>query len=173
VHRLLVLSALLMTLMVAGCHTGAKISDIKRTGVFIESGDELVEIPRLGTLGSVYGPRLHPEIPDDSIPVVNDVGPIYVNLPDVPVTSLRGIEWHGYRLGGNGSADSRSTATAQDWKVVPIVTEPTSTAGIYKVMVGAADAKTRRWKPEISHEYFGLTAGDGYKGGPVWGVKIR
>ena len=159
--------------MVPGCHTATKVPEITRTGVFIQSGDDLLEIPKLGTLGSVYGPRLYPEIPDDSIPVVSDVGPIYVNVPDVPAASLKGIEWHGYRLGGNGSVGSRSTATPQDWKSVAIVAEPTSTAGVFKVVVSAADPKTGRWKPEISHEYFGLTAGDGYKAGPVWAVKIR
>ena len=147
--------------------------EITRTGVFIQSGDEVIEIPKLGTLGSMYGPRLYPEIPDDSIPVVADVGPIYVNLPDVPATTLKGIEWHGYRLGGNGSVGSRSTATPEEWKSVAITAEPTGTAGVFKVVVSAADAKTGRWKPEISHEYFGLTAGDGYKAGPVWAVKIR
>ena len=166
-------AALLLLLTVTGCHTGTKIPEITRTGVFIQSGDDLLEIPKLGTLGSMYGPRLYPEIPDDSIPVVSDVGPIYVNLPDVPVTSLKGIEWHGYRLGGNAPVGSRSTATPQEWKSITIATEPTSTAGVFKVVVSAADAKTGRWKPEISHEYFGLTAGDGYKAGPVWAVKIR
>ena len=128
---------------------------------------------RLGTLGTTYGPRLYPEIAEDSITVVPDVGPIYVNMPDVPASSLKGIEWHGYRLGGNGSVGSRSTATPQDWKVVAIVTEPTSTAGLFKVVVTAADAKTGRWKPEINHEYFGLTVDDGYKPSPIWAVRIK
>ena len=166
-------AALVLLLAVAGCGAGTKVPEITKTGVFIQIDDDLVEIPKLGTLGSVYGPRLYPEIPDDSIPVVSDVGPIYVNVPDVSAASVKGIEWHGYRLGGNAPVGSRSTATPQEWKSVTIVTEPTGTAGIFKVVVSGADAKTGRWKPEISHEYFGLTAGDGYKPGPVWAVKIR
>jgi hypothetical protein len=128
---------------------------------------------RLGTLGTTYGPRLYPEIPEDSIPVVTDVGPMYVNLPEVAASSLKGIEWHGYRLGGNSPVGSRSTATPQDWKSVAVVTEPTKTAGLFKVVVAAADATTGRWKPEISHEYFGLTVDGGYKPNPIWAVRIR
>ena len=89
------------------------------------------------------------------------------------MSALKGIEWHGYRLGGNGSVGSRSTATAEDWKSVPIVTAPTATPGLFKVMVAAADASTGRWKPEQHHEYFGLTVDGGYKGGPVWAVRIK
>ena len=166
---------LLLLLMLVGCNKASGPAEIKQAGVFMQSGGELVEMRRLGTLGTSYGPRLYPEIPEDSIPVVSDVGPIYVNVPDVQPSSLKGIEWHGYRLGGNASVGSRSTATPQDWKSVPInvTTEPTSIPGVLKVVVAAADAKTGRWKPEINHEYFGLTVGDGYKPGPIWAVKIR
>ena len=104
---------------------------------------------------------------------MTDVGPIYVNIPDLSVSSLKGIEWHGYRLGGNGSVGSPSTATPQDWKSVTIVTEPTKTAGLFKVVVSTADAKTGRWKPEINHEYFGLTVDGGYKASPIWAVRIK
>jgi hypothetical protein len=173
VRRTRLHAALLVLLAVAACRQAPKVSEITRTGVFMQSGDDLIELPKLGTLGSMYGPRLYPEIPDDSIPVVSDVGPIYVKLPDVPADTLRGVEWHGYRLGGNGSVGSRSTAKPEEWKTVTVVAEPTGRAGVFKVVVSAADAKTGRWKPEISHEYFGLTAGDGYKPGPVWAVKIR
>ena len=172
-HSVAMQAVLLLLLVLVRCSALKKTPEITRTGVFIQSSGDLVEIPKLGTLGSVYGPRLYPEIPDDSIPQVSDVGPIYVNVPDVSATSLKGIEWHGYRLGGNGSVGSRSTATQNDWKSVAIRTEPTGTAGVFKVVVTAADAKTGRWKPEISHEYFGLTAGDGFKPGPIWAVKIR
>jgi hypothetical protein len=164
---------LLLLLMVAGCNKAGATPEIKQTGVFIQSGGDLVEMLKLGTLGNTYGPRLYPEIPEDSIPVVTDVGPIYVNIPDVQPSSLKGVEWHGYRLGGNAPVGSRSTATPQEWKAVPIVAEPTGTAGIFKVVVAAADPKTGRWKPEISHEYFGLTVDGGYKPNPIWAVKIR
>ena len=163
----------LLLLMAAGCTTTGGTPEITQKGIFVQSRGDLVEMRRLGTLGTTYGPRLYPEIPDDSIPVVPDVGPIYVNMPDVPASSLKGIEWHGYRLGGNGSVGSRSTATPQEWKIVPITTEPTSTAGVFKVVIAAADAKTGRWKPEINHEYFGLTVDDGYKPSPIWAVKIK
>src|SRR5207237_772218 len=155
-------------LTLVACHKAGEIPEIKKTGVFTLSGSDLVEVPRLGTLGKSYGPRLYPEIPDYDIPVVPDVGPMYVNIPDLSVSSLKGIEWHGYRLGGNASPGSPSTATAQDWKTVPIVTTPTRTAGLFKVVVATADTKTGRWKPEINHEYFGLTVDEGYKPGPVW-----
>jgi hypothetical protein len=164
---------LLLMLMLVGCNNTAATPEITQTGVFTQSRGELVEMRKLGTLGNTYGPRLFPEIPEDSIPVVTDVGPIYVNIPDVQASSLKGIEWHGYRLGGNAPVGSRSTATPQDWKAVPIVTEPTSTAGIFKVVVAAADAKTGRWKPEISHEYFGITVEGGYKPNPIWAVRIK
>lgn len=164
---------LLLLLLVAGCHKTGGTPEIKQTGVFIEAGGDLVEMRRLGTLGNTYGPRLFPEIPEDSIPVVTDVGPIYVNIPGVQASSLKGIEWHGYRLGGNAPAGSRSTATPQDWKAVPIVTEPTNIAGVFKVVVAAADAKTGRWKPEINHEFFGLTVDGGYKPNPIWAVRIK
>jgi hypothetical protein len=88
---------------------------------------------------------------------------------------VKGIEWHGYRLGGNASPGSAtpSTATPQDWKYVRVVTEQTKTPGLFKVMVGTADASTGRWKPELSHEYFGLTYDGGYKGSPVWAIRIK
>jgi hypothetical protein len=133
----------------------------------------LVEVPKLGMLGNSYGPRLYPEIPDYDIPLVTDVGPMYVNIPDFPVSTLKGIEWHGYRLGGNASPGSPSTATAQDWKAVKLTTEQTKTPGLFKIVVSAADAGTGRWRPELNHEYFGLTIDGGYKGGPVWAVHIK
>src|SRR3954454_19783392 len=154
--RLRVVPVLMLLLMVAACHDPGSIPEIKQAGIFTQSGGYLVEMRKLGTLATSYGPRIYPELPEYDIPVVTDVGPIYVNVPDLPVQSLKGIEWHGYRLGGNGSVGSPSTATPQDWKAVPIVTEPTQTAGLFKVVVGSADAKTGRWKPETQHEYFGL-----------------
>ena len=169
IHRL----ALLLLLMVPACQKAGEIPEIKKAGIFTVSAGNLVEIPRLGTLGNTYGPRLYPEIPDYDIPAMPDVGPIYVNMPDVPVSSLKGIEWHGYRLGGNTSPGRPSTATPQDWKSVPIVSEPTKTVGLFKVMVGTADPKTGRWRPEISHEYFGLTVDGGYKPNPIWAVRIK
>ena len=165
--------ALVLLLIVGGCHKAGDTPEIKQTGIFTQSGGNLVEIPRLGTLGNTYGPRLYPEIPDYDIPAVPDVGPIYVNIPDLPVSSLKGIEWHGYRLGGNASVGRPSTATPQDWKSVAIVSEPTRTAGLFKVVVGTADAKTGRWRPEINHEYFGLTVDGGYKASPIWAVRIK
>lgn len=164
---------LLLLLAVAGCSKSPATPEITQTGVFMQSRGELVEMLKLGTLGNTYGPRLFPEIPEDSIPVVTDVGPIYVNIPDVQAASLKGIEWHGYRLGGNAPVGSRSTATPQEWKSVDIVTAPTSTAGIFKVTVAAADATTGRWKPEISHEFFGITVDGGYKPNPIWAVRIK
>ena len=50
--------------------------------------------------------------------------------------------------------------------VVPIKKESTSVPGIFKVVVAAADAQGR-WKPESSHEYFGIAVDAGFKGG-VW-----
>ena len=164
---------LVLLLTLAGCNQAGDIPKIKGPGIFTVSDGYVVEMRKLGTLGNTHGPRLYPTLPEYEIPVVTDVGPIYVNLPDVPVTSLKGIEWHGYRLGGNASAGSRSTATPQDWKSVVIVTEPTKTAGLFKVVVGAADAKSGRWKPESNHEYFGLTVDAGHKEGPIWAVKIK
>ena len=166
-------AALVLPLLLAGCGASGQLPEIKGTGVFIQSADTLVPVPKLGTLGNTYGPRLYPEIPDYDIPVVPDVGPIYVNLPDFPVSTLKGIEWHGYRLGGNGSVGSPSTATPQDWKAVRLTTEQTKTPGLFKIVVSTADAGTGRWKPELSHEYFGLTVDGGYKGGPVWAVRIK
>jgi hypothetical protein len=166
--------ALLLLLTFVGCDRGG-MPEITKNGMFTQRGADLIEIPKLGTLGNSYGPRLYPEIPDYDIPLVVDVGPIYVNIPDLAVDKLKGIEWHGYRLGGIGSADLRSTATPQDWKSVPvsIVTEGAKNPIVYKVVVAAADAKTGRWKPEISHEYFGLTVDGGYKPNPIWAVRIK
>jgi hypothetical protein len=169
----LALIALMAALLVGGCDKTAGTPEIKKAGVFILSAGDLVEVPKLGTLGTSYGPRLYPDLPDYDIPVVPDVGPFYVNIPDFPVSAVKGIEWHGYRLGGNGSVGSPSTATPQDWKSVAVVAEQTTTPGIVKVVVGSADPKTGRWKPELSHEYFGLTIDGGYKGGPVWAVRIK
>ena len=141
--------------------------------MFTQSEGTLVEIPKLGTLGTSYGPRLYPELPEYGIPAVTDVGPIYVNIPDFPVSAVKGIEWHGYRLGGNGSVGSRSTATPQDWKSVQVTTEPTTIPGLFKIVVATADPRTGRWRPEQSHEYFGLTIDGGFKGGAVWAVRIK
>ena len=165
--------ALLALTLLAGCARTETPPEIKQVGVFTMAFDKLAEIRKLGTLAESYGPRLYPEIPDYDVTLVPSVGPIYINNPDIPVSALKGIEWHGYRLGGNGSVGSRSTATADDWKAVPIVTEPTKTPGLFKVMVAAADASTGRWKPEQHHEYFGLYVDGGYKGGPVWAVRIK
>lgn len=162
-----------MLLLFAACNRASGIPEIKQSGIFTQSGGNLVEMRKLGTLATTYGPRLYPELPEYDIPVVSDVGPIYVNVADLPVKSLKGIEWHGYRLGGNGSVGSPSTATPADWKSVALLTEPTKTAGVFKVVVTSADAKTGRWKPELNHEYFGLTLDAGYKGAPVWAVKIK
>jgi hypothetical protein len=172
-RRSIAVVALVFPLLLAGCNQSGQVPEIKGTGVFIQSAGTLVEVPKLGTLGTTYGPRLYPELPDYDIPVVTDVGPMYVNIPDFPVSTLKGIEWHGYRLGGNGSVGSPSTATPQDWKSVRLTTEPTKTPGLFKIVVSTADARTGRWKPELSHEYFGLTVDGGYKGGPVWAVRIR
>ena len=141
--------------------------------MFMQSEGTLVEIPKLGTLGTSYGPRLYPELPEYGIPAVADVGPIYVNIPDFPVAAVKGIEWHGYRLGGNGSVGSRSTATPQDWKSVQVTTQPTPIPGLSKIVVATADPRTGRWRPEQSHEYFGLTIDGGFKGGAVWAVRIK
>ena len=161
--------------LLAGCARTGGTPELKQVGVFTQADDTLVEMRKLGTLGTTYGPRLFPELPEYDIPVVTFVGPIYINIPDFPVTSLKGIEWHGYRLGGNGSVGSPSTATPQDWKAVNVnvTTEPAKTPAIFKVVVADADARTGRWKPELSHEYFGLTVDGGYKGGPVWAVRIK
>src|SRR5215212_4029658 len=144
--------------LVAGCNASGGVPEIKGTGVFIQAAGTLIEVPKLGTLGQSYGPRLYPELPDYGIPVVPDVGPIYVNVPGFSAATVEGIEWHGYRLGGNGSVGSRSTATVQDWKAVRVTTEQTKVPGLIKVVVAGADAKTGRWKPELQHEYFGITA---------------
>jgi len=133
--------------LLGGCAASADLSEIKGTGVFIEKNGTLVEIPKLGTLGTTYGPRLYPEIPDYSIPLVVDVSPIYVNIPDFPIATLKGIEWHGYRLGGNGSVGSPSTATPQDWKSIHVTSEQTKIPGLYKVVVSTADAKTAAGNP--------------------------
>lgn len=165
--------ALILLLTLGACNTAGGTPEIKQPGIFTMSGGYLVEMRKLGTLGNTYGPRLFPEIPEYDIPVVSEVGPIYVNLPDVPAAKLKGIEWRGYRLGGNAPAGSRSTATPADWKSVAVVAEPATTAGIVKIVVATADPKTGRWKPESSHEYFGLTLDAGYKESPIWAVKIQ
>ena len=164
-------AVLALLLMTAGCRAGG-MPDIKKPGVFIEVDGFLVEIRQLGTLGNTYGPRLYPELPEYNIPAMDMVSPIYLNLPELATASLKGIEWHGYRLGGNASPDRPSTATAQDWKTVGIKKEPTSVPGVFKVVVAGADAKGR-WKPESSHEYFGIAVDAGYKAGPIWAVKIK
>lgn len=146
--------------------------DVKKPGVFIEVDGFLVEIRQLGTLGNTYGPRLYPELPEYNIPAVDMVSPIYLNLPELATAPLKGIEWHGYRLGGNASPDRPSTATPQDWKAVAIRKESTSVPGIFKVVVVGADDKGR-WKPESSHEYFGIAVDAGFKAGPIWAVKIK
>jgi hypothetical protein len=69
-------------------------------GVFIQLPGTLVEVPKLGTLGNSYGPRLYPEIPDYDIPLVPDVGPMYVNIPDFPVSSLKGSSGTGIGSAG-------------------------------------------------------------------------
>lgn len=160
-----------LLLTTAGCRSGS-MPDIKQPGVFIESDGYLLEIKRLGTLGTTYGPRVYPELPEYDIPAVTKVSPIYLNLPELATATLKGIEWHGYRLGGNASPDTPSTATAQDWKPVPIKKESTNVPGIFKVVVDAADAQGR-WKPEPTHEYFGIAVDAGYKAGPIWAVKIK
>lgn len=146
--------------------------EIKQPGVFIESEGFLVEIKKLGTLGTSYGPRLYPELPEYNIPAVTKVTPIYLNLPELATATLKGIEWHGYRLGGIGSPDAPSTATAQDWKSVAVTKESTNVPGVFKVVVAAADAQGR-WKPEPTHEYFGIAVDAGYKAGSIWAVKIK
>lgn len=169
----MVVVLLVLPLLPIGCNGSGALPEIKGTGVFIQAAGTLVNIPKLGTLGTSYGPRLYPEIPDYDIPVVPDVSPIYVNIPDFPISTVKGIEWHGYRLGGNGSVGSPSTATPQDWKSVQVTTAPTKIPGLFKIVVATAEASTGRWKPELSHEYFGLTIDGGYKGGPVWAVRIK
>ena len=165
------LSLIALLLMAAGCQGGG-MPDIKQPGVFIEADGYLVEIKKLGQLGTMYGPRLYPELPEYSIPTVTTVSPIYVNLPELATATLKGIEFRGYRLGGNASPDTPSTATPQDWKAVPLKKEPTTVPGIFKVVAAAADAKGR-WKPETTHEYFGIAVDAGYKAGPIWAVKIK
>lgn len=161
--------ALLLT--AAACGSGG-VPEIKQPGVFIESEGYLLEIKKLGTLGTTYGPRLYPELPEYGIPSVTKVSPIYVNLPELATAPLKGIEWHGYRLGGNASPDTPSTATPQDWKAVTVKRESTSVPGIFKVVVAAADAQGR-WKPESNHEYFGIAVDAGYKAGPIWAVRLK
>jgi len=146
--------------------------EIKGPGVFIESDGFLVEIKKLGTLGWTYGPRMYPELAEYNIPAVARVSPIYVNLPELAEAPLKGVEWHGYRLGGNASPDTPSTAAPQEWKAVPIKKEPTNVPGLFKIVVAAADAQGR-WKPEPAHEYFGVAVDAGYKTGPIWAVKIK
>ena len=157
-------------LTVAGC--GGGTPEVKDRGIFVYADGYLMPMRELGTLANSYGPRLFPTLPEYNIQVVPYVGPIYVNDPELPVKSLKGIEWHGYRLGGNGSVGSPSTATARDWKAVPLVTEATDTPGLSRIVVGLADAKGR-WKPESAHEYFGLTLEGDNQGGRIWAVKIK
>ena len=147
-------AVLALLLMTAGCRAGG-MPDIKKPGVFIEADGYLIEIKKLGELGTTYGPRVYPELPEYDIPAVSKVTPIYLNLPELASATLKGIEWHGYRLGGNASPNMPSTATAQDWKAVPIRKEATNVPGVFKVVVAAADAQGR-WKPEPTHEYFGI-----------------
>jgi hypothetical protein len=161
----------LVLLLIAGCRGGG-MPEIKKPGVFIESDGYLVEIKKLGTLGTTYGPRIYPELPEYDIPAVTKVGPIYLNLPELATAPLKGIEWHGYRLGGNASPDTPSTASTQDWKAVAIKKESTSVPGIFKIVVAAADAQGR-WKPEPGHEYFGVAVDAGYKPAPIWAIKIK
>ena len=165
------LSLLVLVPVAAGCRRGG-VPEIKQPGVFIESDGYLVEIKKLGTLGTSYGPRVYPELPEYDVPAVTKVSPIYVNLPELATATLKGIEWHGYRLGGNASPDTPSSASPQDWKAVPIKKEPTSVPGIFKVVAAAADAQGR-WKPEPAHEYFGIAVDAGYKAGSIWAVKIK
>ena len=159
-------------LLPTGCSRAGGTPEIKQPGMFMQTGGYLVEIKKLGTLATAYGPRLFPELPDYNIPVVDEVGPIYVNLPEVTGAALKGIEWHGYRLGGNASVGAPSTAAPQDWKSIEVVKEPTSTTGLFKIVVRGADAQGR-WKPESSHEYFGVAIDGGYRGGPIWAVKMK
>jgi len=166
--RLTVLSLLVL----AACGKSGGMPEITQKGVFTETGGFLVEIKQLGTLANTYGPRLFPELPEYNIPVVDRVAPIYFNVPELADAQFKGIEWHGYRLGGNASPGSPSTAKPEEWKAIDVVKEPTSTAGVFKVTVKGADAQGR-WKPETSHEYFGIAVDGGYKGGPIWAVKIK
>src|SRR5262249_19671262 len=118
-----------------------------------------------------YGPRLYPELPEYNIPTVTKVTPIYLNLPELSNATLKGIEWHGYRLGGKASPHPPSPPTAQDWRARPIKKGTTGGAGVF-AGVGGADAEGR-WKPETTHEYFGIAVDAGYKAGPIWAVKIK
>src|SRR5262245_65670632 len=76
------LSALALLLMTAGCGAGG-MPEIKQPGVFIESNGYLVEIKKLGMLGTSYGPRIYPDLPEYDIPAVSTIGPIYLNLPEL------------------------------------------------------------------------------------------
>src|ERR1044072_6919326 len=106
------LSLLALALVAVGCRRGG-VPALKKRGVFIESEGYLVEIKKLGTLGTSYGPRVYPELPEYDIPSVTRVSPIYLNLPELAAATLKGIEWHGYRLGGNASPDTPSSASPQ------------------------------------------------------------
>jgi len=97
--RLTVLSLLVL----AACGKSGGMPEITQKGVFTETGGFLVEIKQLGTLANTYGPRLFPELPEYNIPVVDRVAPIYFNVPELADAQFKGIEWHGYRLGGNAS----------------------------------------------------------------------
>ena len=169
----LALLALALPLLVFGCDKTGGSPELKQVGVFTQSAGTLVEMRKLGTLRTTLGPHLFPEIPEYDVLPVDYVGPMYVNIPEFPVSTVKGMEWHGYRLGGNTSVCTPSTATPHDWKTVPVTTEQTKIAGLFKIVVSAADASTGRWKPELSHEYFGLTTDGGTNGSPVWAVRIR
>jgi len=165
------LSVFALLLLTAACGGGG-MPEIKDPGVFIETDGFLLEIKQLGTLSWTYGPRVYPELAEYNVPSVSRVTPIYLNLPELANVPLKGIEWHGYRLGGNAPPNTPSTATARDWKAVPIKKEPTKVPGIFKVVVAAADAEGR-WRPEPQHEYFGIAVDAGFKTGPIWAVRIK
>jgi hypothetical protein len=166
--------ALALPLLLFGCDKTGGTPELKEVGVFTQSAGTLFEMRKLGTLRTTLGPHLFPEIPEYDVLVVPYVGPMYVNIPEFPISTVKGIEWHGYRLGGNTSVGTPSTATAQDWKPVPVnITAQPTTPGLFKIVVSAADPGTGRWKPELSHEYFGLTTDGGSNGSPVWAVRIK
>jgi hypothetical protein len=161
----------MLPLLLFGCDATGGIPTNKQIGVFTQSGGTLVEMRKLGTLGMTYGPHLYPELPEYDIPVVSDVGPRYVNIPDFPVAKLKGVEWHGYRLGGNTSAGTPSTATPREWKFVPvIITAQSTTPGLFKVLAQLTPKPVT--EAELGHEYFGLIEG-GLAGSPVWAVHIK
>ena len=81
------LSLLALGLVAAGCRGGG-VAEIKQPGVFIDSDGYLVEIKKLGTLGTSYGPRVYPELPEYDVPSVTKVSPIYVNLPELATAKV-------------------------------------------------------------------------------------